>query len=64
MIAAYRLLFKVKEDGRSYNFSYDEAFNRHLFLQPFVWKNSLYMVTDNFAIYRMVYKGKLVGKGV
>ena len=71
-----RFLFKVEQYGQSINISGD-AFSMHLensngssinidfdesfALKPFVWKNSLYMVTHfSSTIFRITDNGKLV----
>ena len=64
----HQSFFKVTQYGRSFNVPYKEAYTRPDYtvdmfpVNPFVWRNSLYMVTYGFAIYRIVSTGKLALK--
>ena len=38
---------------------YDTPFHEHVSFNPFIWRNSLYMVTFDFTVYRIAKNGKL-----
>ena len=63
----HQSFFKVNQYGTSFNIPYKEAYSRveegsdyDMFpVKPFVWRNSLYMVTYGLAIYRIASTGKI-----
>ena len=54
--------YKVEEPGLPPDSVFDSLSDDPYFYQVFVWKNSLYTVETNFAIYRLGDNGKYVNQ--